>query len=112
MLVSEAFLLPLSIMRVRISCMDGRYFTADLSPSMTVDEAKIKVTVLTFTPHSSRSPEPEIMKVSLYHKLILVRNMHSLVEENTLKDEGVRDNGKRNDRDGERSNLLHVGKLV
>ncbi|XP_050395048.1 ubiquitin-associated domain-containing protein 1 [Patella vulgata] len=85
MVVTDSCLFPPSIMKVRFTNMHGVDHILELHQDLTVDKAKIKC--LDYFHNSAES-----MKMSLYHKLVLVRNGKVLTEGLSLQQEGVRDN--------------------
>ncbi|XP_048245331.1 ubiquitin-associated domain-containing protein 1-like [Haliotis rufescens] len=85
MVVSDSILFPPSNMKVRITSLDGRDYLADLHQEWSVDKVKIMSLSHFFNPAES-------MKTSLYHKLVHVRSGKVLDEEQSLAQEGVRDN--------------------
>lgn len=87
MFVSDSLVFPPSTMKVRITNMEGVDILEDFRPDATVDMVKIRSLSQLFSPMES-------MKVSLYHKVLLVRTGKVLNEEYTLQQEGLRDNGK------------------
>ena len=89
MFVSDSLVFPPSTMKVRITNMEGVDILEDFRPDATVDMVKIRSLSQLFSPMES-------MKVSLYHKVLLVRTGKVLNEEFTLQQEGLRDNGKKN----------------
>lgn len=85
MFVSDSLVFPPSTMKVRITNMEGVDILEDFRPDATVDMVKIRSLSQLFSPMES-------MKVSLYHKVLLVRTGKVLNEEYTLQQEGLRDN--------------------
>lgn len=86
MLVSENNIFPSLNMRIRITGMDGVDLIVEITPNLTVDKVKIMCLGHIYTPDQS-------MKMSLYHKLVLVRTARLLNEDATIEKEGVLDNG-------------------
>ncbi|KAL5011419.1 hypothetical protein ScPMuIL_009970 [Solemya velum] len=72
-------------MRIRITGMDGVDLIVEITPNLTVDKVKIMCLGRIYTPEES-------MKLSLYHKLVLVRTARLLNEDSTVEKEGVLDN--------------------
>ncbi|GAB1607424.1 ubiquitin-associated domain-containing protein 1-like [Argonauta hians] len=84
MFVSDTLVFSPSTMKVRITNMEGVDIIDDFRPDLTVDMVKIRSLSQLFSPMES-------MKVSLYHKVLLVRTGKVLNEESTLQQEGLRD---------------------
>lgn len=87
MFVSDTNIFPSSVMKIRISCPDGRDFIASFLPDSKVDS--LKVAALTHILQDSDSS----MKESLYYKVVLVRTCKSLEDDKTLQEQDVQDNG-------------------
>ncbi|XP_014791185.1 ubiquitin-associated domain-containing protein 1 [Octopus bimaculoides] len=85
MFVSDTLVFSPSTMKVRITNMEGVDIIDEFRPDLTVDMVKIRSLSQLFSPMES-------MKVSLYHKVLLVRTGKVLNEESTLQQEGLRDN--------------------
>lgn len=88
MFVSDTLVFSPSTMKVRITNMEGVDIIDEFRPDLTVDMVKIRSLSQLFSPMES-------MKVSLYHKVLLVRTGKVLNEESTLQQEGLRDNGEK-----------------
>lgn len=86
MFVSESSILSPSVVRLRISSIEGVTVVLEASPDTPVDQLKIAAVGQIYNPN-------EGYKLSLYYRLLHVASGRVLNEDSTLMNAAVGDNG-------------------
>jgi len=89
MFVSESNIFQPNTVKIKVSSMDGVDVTFEVNLLITVDHLKVQVAAHLYDPVES-------VKTSLYHRLLHVRSGKILLEENTLMQYDIQDNGRFN----------------
>lgn len=86
MIVSDTNVFSSGILKLNVISMEGYVWNIDTAPDMTVDKLKTMALCHFYSPI-------ECMKVTSNYKLVLVSEKRPLDNDNSIMQEGLRDNG-------------------